>query len=266
MKIDKDFFNENGYVIVRNVFSKEEIEKFRQLAYYTLEQDKTKGLVKRVTSDIKDVYYPKGDLLSKPLNEVLMSDKVLKIAQTILHSKPVYFQDSTYQIGVGDRGFHRDNVDRIANQGDDWKSDYDIIRVGIYMQDHDKFSGGLKVVKRSHKGEDGGKIFIDSKAGDVVVWNLRTLHSGNAARLKILPNLVMGYRLENLLPSFLVKDSQQERISCFMSFAQEGQHLERYIEKYMKVKMQDHLKHSEFSFEDFDLSDKFITIKKVWGE
>ncbi|TKC56954.1 phytanoyl-CoA dioxygenase family protein [Pedobacter hiemivivus] len=266
MKIDRDFFNANGYVIVKNVFTIEEVEKFRQLAYQTLEEDKSNKLVKKVVSDLKDVYYPKGDLLSKSLNEVLLSDKILKIAETILEEKPVYFQDSTYQIGIGDRGFHRDNVDRIANQGEDWQGDYDIIRIGVYMQDHDKFSGGLKVVKKSHKGIDGKRVFIDSKAGDVVVWNLRTLHSGNAARLKILPNLVMGYRLENLLPSFLIKDSQQERISCFMSFGKEGPHLNRYIEKYMKVKMGDHLKHSEYFPVEGKLNNKFVTIKKVWSE
>ncbi|SDJ32432.1 Ectoine hydroxylase-related dioxygenase, phytanoyl-CoA dioxygenase (PhyH) family [Pedobacter sp. ok626] len=265
MKIDKDFFNANGYTIVRNVFTREEVEQFRQLAYQTLEEDKANNLVKKVVNDLKDVYYPKGDLLSKSLNKVLLSDKILKIAETILDATPVYFQDSTYQIGIGDRGFHRDNVDRIANQGEDWQGDYDIIRVGVYMQDHDRYSGGLKVVEKSHKGIDGKRVFIDSKAGDVVVWSLRTLHSGNAARLKIFPSLVMGYRFENLLPNFLLKDSQQERISCFMSFAKEGRNLDRYIEKYMKVKMLDHLKNSDCPKDDSS-KNKFVTIKKIWSE
>lgn len=244
MNIDKEFFDTNGYCIVRNVFSAEEVAEFRALAYQTLDNDKQHDMVRKVTVATKDVYYPKGDLLSKPLNKVLLSDRILKIAETILQSKPVYFGDSTYQIGIGDRGFHRDNVDRIANQGEDWDGDYDIIRIGMYMQDHDKFSGGLKVIQGSHKGENNKRVFVDSKAGDIVVWNLRTFHSGNAVRLKMLPNLVMGYRLENRLPAFLTKDSQQERISCFMSFAKEGKHLDRYIEKYMKVKMVDHIKNS----------------------
>lgn len=266
MEIDKEFFNTNGYCIVKNVFSLDEIKEFRDLAHETLELDKLNKMVTKVTTEIKDVYYPKGDLLNKPLNKVLLSDKILKIASAILGQEPVYFRDSTYQIGIGDRGFHRDNVDRIANQGEDWNSDYDIIRIGVYMQDHDKYSGGLKVIKGSHNGNNIKRVFVDSKAGDVVVWNLRTFHSGNAARLKIFPNLVLGYRFENLMPAFLLKDSQQERISCFMSFGKEGTHLNRYIEKYMKVKMVEHIKISGSFNDTTEFGNKAVIIKEVNGE
>jgi hypothetical protein len=201
--------------------------------------------------------------MGSPLVRVLFSDRILQIANLILGQQPTYFGESTYQIGVGDGGFHRDNVDRIANVGDDWKSEYDIIRLGVYMQDHDIYSVGLKVIKDCHVGKGTEKIFIDSKAGDAVVWNLRTLHSGNAVRLKFRTSLVMGYRLENKLPKFLFKDSQQERISCFMSFGKEGTHLDRYIDKYMKVKMIDQIK--EFNkiivFDEIDKKD--IKILKI---
>lgn len=263
MKIDKEFFNENGYCIVKEVFSAEEILKFRNLTYTTLENDKLNNNVIKVITDIKNVYYPTGDLLSKPLSELLLSDKILNIAGTILNSKPTYFGDSTYQIGIGDRGFHRDNIDRIPFQGDDWEGEYDIIRIGIYMQDHDLYSGGLKVVSGSHLGKNKKRVFVNSKAGDVVVWSLKTLHSGNAVRLKALPDLVMGYRLENLLPKFLITDSQKERISCFMSFAKEGECLERYIQKYMKVKMTEHIKGSDYSDAIQKTQNKNLIIKKI---
>jgi predicted 2-oxoglutarate/Fe(II)-dependent dioxygenase YbiX len=246
MNIDKEFFDANGYCVIKNVFSLEEISDFRNIAYDTLKDDEKNNMVTHIVEKNKNVYYTKGDLLSKRLNKLLLSDQILKIAEAILGSTPVYFSDSTYQIGVGDRGFHRDNVDRVASQGEDWDGDYDIIRMGIYMQDHDIYSGGLKVIKGSHKGENIKRVFVNSKAGDVVVWNLKTLHSGNAAKLKMFPNLVLGSRLENKLPKFLFKDTQQERISCFMSFAKEGKHLDRYIDKYMKVKMVEHVKNSPY--------------------
>jgi hypothetical protein len=263
MNIDKEFFKNNGYCIIKDVFNSVEMAEFRTIAYETLEQDKLNKKGKKVVTDIKNVFYPSGDLLTRPLKKVLLSDKILKIADTILDTKPVYFGDSTYQIGIGDRGFHRDNVDRIANQGEDWNGDYDIIRIGVYMQDHDKYSGGLKVIAGSHIGKNGKRVFVDSKAGDVVVWNLRTLHSGNAARLKVWPSLAMGYRLENMLPKFLMKDSQQERISCFMSFAKEGKDLDRYVEKYMKVKMVEHIKSSNYSGLIEGLKNKNVIIKEI---
>lgn len=238
-------FKNNGYCIVKNVFSLEEINEFRSLAYQTLEKDKKEGRGSQEVSRIKNVFYPKGDLMGKPLKKVLFSDKILKIAETILGKKPTYFGDSTYQVGSGDRGFHRDNVDRLTKIGPDWEGEYDIIRVAIYMQDHDQYSGGLKVIEGSHIGKGKKRKFIDSKAGDVVLWNLRVFHSGNGVRLRLLPNLVMGYRFENIMPKFLIKDSEQERISCFFSFSNEGRHLDRYINNYMKVKLLDHFK--EFS-------------------
>jgi len=263
MIVDKVFFKKNGYYIVRNVFTENEIKSFRSLAYETLEQDKKNNLVTNVATNIKNVYYPLGDLLGKPIKKLLLSDKVLEIAAEILGETPIYFRDSTYQIGVGDRGFHRDNVDRIANVGQDWDGEYGIIRIGVYMQDHDKYSGGLKVIKGSNNGKSTKKIFVDSKAGDVVIWNLRTLHSGNAARLKLFPNLVLGYRLENALPKFLFKDSQQERISCFMSFAKEGVHLNRYLKEYMQVKMINHIKNSPPLMTNFETSNPNVIIQEV---
>ena len=154
-------------------------------------------------------------MLSKPLGKLLLSDRILKIAEYFLEDRPIYFRDCTNQIGNWDRDFHIDNIDRIANIGPDWIGDYGILRIRVYMQDHDKYSGVLKIIKGSNNGVNNKKVFVNSKAGDVAVWNLRTLHSGNGARLKFLPNMVMGYRLENLLPNFLFKNSQQERISCF---------------------------------------------------
>lgn len=195
MNIDKEFLKNNGYCIIKNVFDSEEITEFRKIAYETLAQDKLNNKGKKVVTDFKNVFYPNGDLLTRPLKKILLSDKILKIAETILDAKPIYFGDSTYQIGIGDRGFHRDNVDRISNQGEDWIGEYDIIRIGVYMQNHDEYSGGLKVIAGSHIGKNSKKVFVNSKAGDVVVWNLRTLHSGNAVRLKFWPSLIMGYRL-----------------------------------------------------------------------
>ena len=73
----------------------------------------------------------------------------------------------------------------------------------------------------------------------------------------------MGYRLENKLPSFLMKDTQQERISCFMSFAKDGKHLRRYIDKYMKVKMIEHIENSNYSSLIEEYKNKNVIIKEI---
>src|ERR1043165_3900363 len=184
LKIDKKKFEEDGYLLVQNVFTPSEIEQFRKLAYEQFEIDKKKKL---------DVYHPgskakynKGDLLSKEkLHQVLLDDRILEIARTILGTSDIlYFGDSSYQIGTGMRGFHRDNIDRTDLNGPDWKGEYTLIRLGIYLQDHKNYSGGLKIKVGSHKNPDGKAIFVGNEVGDVAVWSLKTLHSGNAVRLK----------------------------------------------------------------------------------
>jgi Phytanoyl-CoA dioxygenase (PhyH) len=243
LKIDKKQFDIDGYQLIKNVFSPSEIEQFRKLAYEQYEIDKTKKLDFQLTNIPSKAKYNKGDIMSKEkLHQVLLDDRILLIARKILGSDDIiYFGDSSYQIGTGLRGFHRDNIDRTDLSGPDWKGDYTLIRMGIYLQNHKDYSGGLKLKKGSHKNADGKTIFVDNEVGDVAVWSLKTIHSGNAVRLKLFPNFSIdkGGR-EGMVPAFLKKDQQHERISFFMTFALKSSHLDRYINEY-SLKRQDTL-------------------------
>ena len=186
----------------------------------------------------------------------MLDDRILEIARTVLHSDDlIYFGDSSYQIGTGLRGFHRDNIDRTDLRRPDWKGEYKLIRLGIYLQDHKIYSGGLKVRERSHINESGKVVFVGTEVGDVVVWNLKTIHSGNAVRLKLFPNYsIDSSGKEGFIPSFLKKDQQQERISLFMTFAIKSDHLNRYIKEY-SLKRDDTLANLRVSkFSDLSLS------------
>jgi hypothetical protein len=252
MKIDTNYFDINGYNIIKDVFSNEEILNLRKLVYESLELDLKNNRAFKVNSPNsaekhKNVYYTIGDFLIKPMIKLLLDPRIVQIAKTILGGTPVHFGESNYQVGVGDRGFHRDGVDRVYPIGSDWDDDYKIIRIGVYLQDHDKFSGGLKVQAGSHKKASGKRILLDSKAGDVAVWDLRTYHSGNSVRLKYFPNLPLGCRIENRLPSWLIMEEEQERIGCFMVFGLDNKHLHRHIEKHYKIKFQDYIKIQKYS-------------------
>jgi len=247
--IDKAAFERDGYVVVKNVFSADEIKQLREEAYKQYEIDKQKKLDFQLPNLPTKAKYSKGDLLSKELlRHALLDDRMLKIARTILGGeKLIYFGDSSYQIGTGLRGFHRDNIDRTDLTGPDWQGEYTLIRLGIYLQDHKNYSGGLKIKVGTHINADGKPIFVDSEVGDVGVWSLKTIHSGNAVRLKMFP----GYSIntsgkENLVPSFLKKEQQQERISLFMTFALKSSHLDRYINEYT-LKREDTLAHARAS-------------------
>lgn len=233
--IDKKKFNTDGYLLVEKVFSPTEIEQFRKLAYEQYEIDKSKKLDFQLPNLPTKAKYNKGDLLSKEkLHPILLDDRILQIAKTVLGSDDlIYFGDSSYQIGTGLRGFHRDNIDRTDLNGPDWKGEYTLIRLGIYLQNHKDYSGGLKLKAGSHKNADGKVIFVGNEVGDVAVWSLKTLHSGNAVRLKFFPNFSINKAgREGMVPAFLKKDQQHERISLFMTFALKSSHLDRYINEY----------------------------------
>lgn len=253
MQIDTKKFNQDGFVIIRDVFSENEIEALRETVSESLVQDLQADRAFLHKDKTKDVYYTIGDLLSKPLSKLLLDDRVIKIASEILGAEPTYFGESNYQVGIGDRGFHRDGVDRVYPIGPDWEDGYKIIRMGVYLQSHDTTSGGLKVQVGSNHKSHGKKIILDVKAGDVVVWDLRTYHSGNAVRMKILPNLPLGYRVENMLPTFLVRNSLDTRMSCFIVFGVDNKHLHRHIDKHHKVKNLKHIQVSNWTKEAVNL-------------
>jgi hypothetical protein len=271
LNIDKKKFDEEGFLLIKNVFSKAEIEQMRKDAYAEFESDKKKQLTFRHPSKMSNAIFAKGDILSKDLlRKYLLDDRILYLVKKVLGADPVYYGDSNYHFGTGFRGFHRDNVDRTDLTAPDWEGEYPIVRLAIYLQDHKEYSGGLKIRIGSHIHPSGKPVFVDSEEGDVVIWNLRTVHSGNAVRFKFFKNLMVNKaRREGMIPAFLKKDQQKERATLFMTFALKSKHLDRYIQKIM-VDRQDHLDYllaSRFDPKVFELTkQKNLEVIKIIPE
>ena len=243
-------FKNEGYVVKRSVFSVGEIETFRERVHDQFELDKKSGLTRDIVTKHADLHLARGCLLSKKnLYEILLDPRIIQFAQELLESeKVIYWGDSSYQIGTGMRSFHRDSVHKADFDGPDWKIPYSLIRIGLYLQDHSKHSGGLKVKPGTHVRENGPAVFVDTRPGDLVAWNLRLLHSGNAVKLKWLPFVSINYpRLENGVPSFLKREQERERMSLFMTFSSESLHLYRYIDEY-QLKRKDTIEGLQASF------------------
>lgn len=245
--VDCAKFWRDGYLLIRNVFDKHEVEAFRRGIY------ESENLT--------------GDLLSNPrLRSIILDERILGIAERILGQTPVYWGEGTAQIKVAPRGWHKDNVDRENINGPDWKGKYPIIKFAIYPQDHYNHSGGLNIRRGSHntaliKGPPwlvGTNAYMDTRIGDVVVWNLRATHSGAGYVLKfprglqIEPDLGprLPYSLDFIgrtsqrllgrgtrlakLPSFLIAKPERDRCIIFFTMGAEGPHLERYL-AYLKT-------------------------------
>ncbi|MBX7093164.1 MAG: hypothetical protein K1X56_00460 [Flavobacteriales bacterium] len=212
---DKSQLESKGWVWKTAVFSKEEIAQIRKWA----EEAKKKN--------------PMGDLLQDDnLWKVLTDDRVLNLVKELVGPNPVYFGDSNISFDVSDNGFHKDNVDRFNPTGGDWKGQYTIVRMGIYLQDHFEHSGGLTLRENSHTkpGNDHGKIInVRTKEGDLLAWYLTTTHSANAHVMKMAPNWHLHPRIARRIPGFLLQPKIRPRIALFFSFAANDEHLKRFI-------------------------------------
>jgi hypothetical protein len=238
IRVPVEDFRRDGFVIVRNVFSTEEISRLRSVVGGL--RDKAVAGEDFDRSNIASrLVLLRGDLLSmddlKTMDYVAFDERVVNTARQLL-GRPevvVYHGDSSAQTGEGERGFHKDNCDRTNPTGPDWSGEYGVIRMALYLQDHTVSSGGLKTRRRSHRyfsRHRGRAVNLGTSAGDLVFWYLTTSHSGNFVRIRGVPNVVLHPRLERIVPRWLRVPEHAERMSIFCSFGAPSPHLDRYIE------------------------------------
>ena len=72
-------------------------------------------------------------------------------------------------------------------------------------------------------------INISIDAGDLIIWDIRLHHSGNAKKLKFFPNISLSTYLENLIPSFLTNLNKQNRYAIFTVYIGDSEYKDRYI-------------------------------------
>jgi hypothetical protein len=236
---DIEAFRERGYVIARNVFSADEVSKFRE-GLANVREAAISADAYDINPDAPEMVAPHGDLLSmhelRAADYIILDERIVECARRLLgagNEKIVYHGDSSIQLGEGPRGFHKDNADRGDPTGNDWVGFYGIVRMGIYLQDHSSHSGGLKVRDRSHRRVShhrGWGINLATRSGDVVFWYLTTTHSGNFVRTRVFSNVCLHPRLERLVPQALRVPEPEERRSVFCSYGAAGEHLDHYID------------------------------------
>lgn len=256
---DVERFALDGYLIVRGVFSPEEIEVFR---------DTVGGLASQLESAhaIDGLWMMPGDVAAySELSSVLTDPRMLSIARSLLGDRPVYFRDSAVAIAEtiqdSGRGWHKDNrvPDRFDPLTADWQGEYPVIRMGIYCENHVEHSGGVALRVGSHRLRPtllrrllwgavhrlrprpgvrahmhaittGRAIHADTRAGDVVVWTLRTSHSGFAMRPRLAKNLKLPSQLETRLPNAFFLPPERPRVTMIITYGADSEHLDKLIE------------------------------------
>ena len=222
------FLDAHGWVIIKGVFTEAQIARLRE----------------GVAQSVAECWT--GDLISNPhigADHFVLDDRLLSIVRGLLPGRPVHFGDASMSCGFQTAlAFHKDNPDRRSQTAPDWASPYTILRFGLYLQSHVKHSGGLALRDRSHWTVDTSKgrpFAVPTEPGDVVVWTLRTTHSGFATRMRGLVNAFVPLTIMSLIvgtkryapPKWLFRPmSATPRMALFATFGIDDAHLRRNID------------------------------------
>ncbi|MGH8196245.1 MAG: phytanoyl-CoA dioxygenase family protein [Woeseiaceae bacterium] len=250
-------FWRDGYIVVPTVFSHSIIDQAKAAL---LREAEAANLHRTASPRLGSLGFPKSAAAYPAARDLMFSDSVVSVVAQLLGHRPIYFGDSSVNYGSGYTGWHKDNrvSDRKDGAAPDWQGDYDLIRVGIYLQDCAAHSGGLLVRAGSHNDAPrlpawarngkgrlpafarranafrsrfyGEARFVNTMKGDMVVWTLRTTHAGHAVRIKGLPKLLLDPRMQQVVPKFLQVPIDGPRLAIFATFARPGSHYQRYRE------------------------------------
>lgn len=270
VEVNKAKFDKDGYTLIKNVLTKEEVEELRTAAYKLIEEDEKNGtfIIHRFAKNHI------GCLTAVPeFRKLILDDRVIEIATQLLGEKPTFFGDCIMEIGIGNRGFHKDTANRNDQTHPDWTEEYPVIRIAFYLEDHSEHSGGLKVRVGSQntvKTNEGKAIILPTQAGDAAAFCLRTSHAGNAVRLKLAPDVSLHNSLEKRVPNFLKVPEEKERVSIFLTYGLKSGALDRYMEYIFNHGVyQKRILHTNYSDElqkEISTKVKFIDITKAYEE
>lgn len=219
VNVDLRKFNEDGYLVFRNVFDTDRITEYKR----KLDTQPKFG----------------GDLLSQEDYADLITDPLITgIARQLIGGQPTYFGCSSISRATtaGTAYWHRDNADRLDMKGPDWGgTPYTPIRFGLYMQDHRNYSGGLLLRPGTHRPDLSSSktvAYVDTVPGDLVVWNMRLVHAGGGKRLKADPMRPIDIPEANNTPTeALIPEPEGPRYAAFLTYGLSGnEHTERFID------------------------------------
>ena len=178
-------FAQRGYVILRGVLDADEVARARELCAQYLTGT---GSQEMMTSDF---------LADRFLAGIALRERVVRTAAELLGERLVLYPTCTARKNVY-VPWHVDATFVGPTAAYVWEPGFAHAQCGLYLQDNDPIGGGgIDVVRGSHLmsfdgygtsepqfeiaartiGESDLRERVDTRAGDVVIWNARLLHT-----------------------------------------------------------------------------------------
>jgi hypothetical protein len=175
-----DALIKDGFICVENVLSVKEIKKLRDSVKKYME-----------TCELFSVTYkgktqPNAAVKIPELSWIFAHPTILSTLRDIFGDTKIMF---TSHCDIHSRtlsAWHKDDGMQVTEGGYFEQSSYDsedcrVYKVGIYLQDHNNNLGGLRIRRGSHRVSslnEGEEVYLQTKAGDIVIFDVRLTHTG----------------------------------------------------------------------------------------
>ena len=174
---------QNGFVKIPNFIPAEEISQLRQLIRASMAVDSSFMVT---GPSYKGKTQPNAACVMPDIDWIFYHPKILMLMRELLGTEEIMF---TSHCDVHSRtlsGWHKDDGMNIMAGGYFESPTYDlddchVYKVAIYLQDHFHNLAGLRVKRNSHRIatlDQGEEVYLKTKAGDVIVFDVRLTHSG----------------------------------------------------------------------------------------
>jgi hypothetical protein len=213
---NKELLKTQGYVVCPSILNAEEVQKARSIiAKLFDEKSNLEGNLNRTSEEGGSVYV---DIFSryKELQWILFNNKFISALSSTLGEDFIILPDmAMHDSQYG--GWHKDTTSQEKHKHKwHYDVDFNVVTTAIYLQDNTpQYGGGLDVIPGSHKETKDifaeqptllnrvknkllnksnlkesnfhNKYTIPSKAGDMVIFNLRLTHKATHPTVKPVP-------------------------------------------------------------------------------
>ena len=219
----KDKLTKEGFVIINNVYTKEQLGE----CSYEINNYIKKNKILKNSGGITIPDFIK--------NNDLRQTSLLKDNENIHNALKEIYNGNNYRfcshndIGINRVvGWHKDKLNGEVSKYETvniWSEHngekHEIVKVLIYLEDHNKNNDGLKVVPGSHltsKINPEGYIQLNPKIGDVIIFDQRITHRGMEKQVKY-PRILVSFGFgknniftDNFEKGTVIRQNKQNKI------------------------------------------------------
>ncbi|WP_448665798.1 phytanoyl-CoA dioxygenase family protein [Serratia plymuthica] len=169
----KEQIERNGFVVIRDLFSPEEMKRIQSSIDTFFEQ---KGVTYRY-----GLTQPNIAVEEEEFSWVFSHPKVLEAYRAVFGQEDFVFTshaDIHHNMGFG---WHKDDGKGAYFTTPYFTPECRVYKMGVYMNDHSMDGSGLSVRVGSHLIDnltDGESVSLATKPGDVVIFDVRITHAG----------------------------------------------------------------------------------------